>query len=176
MVNSEDLPLIISRVSLQQFKILRVFKKNLVKECLGMFAGIAEKKDDYKEFYEQFGKCLKLGVHGDFTNRAKVAELLRFITSKSGYVQISLKEYIDRMKESQNGIYYFTGESITQVSSSPFLETLRKKGLGVLYMVGPVDEYCVQQLKEFGGKEFKSTTKEGLDIEGEDEKKKLEEV
>merc|ERR1711992_263953 len=105
-----------------------------------------------------------------------VAELLRFNTSKSGDEQISLKEYCDRMKEGQNDIYYITGESITAVSSSPFLETLRKKGLEVLYMVDPIDEYSVQQLKEFDGKKLKSTTKEGLDIEDEDEKKKLEEL
>jgi len=175
VVDSEDLPLNISRETLQQNKILRVIKKNLVKKCLEMFAEIAEKKDDYKKFYEQFGKCLKLGVHEDSTNRTKVAELLRFSTSKSGDELISLKEYVDRMKEGQNDIYYITGESIAQVSSSPFLETMRKKGLEVLYMVDPVDEYCVQQLKEFDGKKLKSTTKEGLDIEDEDEKKKLEE-
>merc|ERR1712154_748387 len=93
------------------------------------------------------------------TNRVKVAELLRYQTSKSGDEQISLKEYVDRMKEGQNDIYYITGESITAVSSSPFLESLRKKGLEVLYMVDPVDEYCVQQLKEFDGKKLKSTTK-----------------
>ncbi|CAE8593197.1 unnamed protein product [Polarella glacialis] len=176
VVDSEDLPLNISRETLQQNKILRVIKKNLVKKCLEMFAEIAEKKDDYKKFYEQFGKCLKLGVHEDSTNRTKIAELLRFSTSKSGDELISLKEYVDRMKEGQNDIYYITGESITQVSSSPFLENLRKKGLEVLYMVDPVDEYCVQQLKEFDGKKLKSTTKEGLDIEDEDEKKKLEEL
>merc|ERR1712181_97104 len=156
--------------------ILRVIKKNLVKKCLEMFAEIAEKKDDYKKFYEQFGKCLKLGVHEDSTNRTKVAELMRFHTSKSGDEQISFKEYVDRMKEGQNDIYYITGESIAAVSSSPFLEALRKKGLEVLYMVDPVDEYAVQQLKEFDGKKLKSTTKEGLDIEDEDEKKKLEEL
>ncbi|CAE8712188.1 unnamed protein product, partial [Polarella glacialis] len=176
VVDSEDLPLNISRETLQQNKILRVIKKNLVKKCLEMFAEMAEKKDDYKKFYEQFGKCLKLGVHEDSTNRTKVAELLRFSTSKSGDELISLKEYVDRMKEGQNDIYYITGESIAQVSSSPFLENLRKKGLEVLYMVDPVDEYCVQQLKEFDGKKLKSTTKEGLDIEDEDEKKKLEEL
>jgi len=176
VVDSEDLPLNISRETLQQNKILRVIKKNLVKKCLEMFAEIAEKKDDYKKFYEQFGKCLKLGIHEDSTNRTKVAELLRYNTSKSGDEQISFKEYVDRMKEGQNDIYYITGESIAAVSSSPFLESLRKKGLEVLYMVDPVDEYAVQQLKEFDGKKLKSTTKEGLDIDDEDEKKKIEEL
>eukprot|EP00493_Phyllostaurus_siculus_P009132 UN09246 len=137
-----------------------------------MFAEIAEKKDDYKKFYEQFGKCLKLGVHEDSTNRTKVAELMRYHSSKSGDEQISFKEYVDRMKEGQNDIYYITGESIAAVSSSPFLESLRKKGLEVLYMVDPIDEYAVQQLKEFDGKKLKSTTKEGLEIDDEDEKKK----
>merc|ERR1711970_210138 len=176
VVDSEDLPLNISRETLQQNKILRVIKKNLVKKCLEMFAEIAEKKDDYKKFYEQFGKCLKLGVHEDSTNRTKVAELMRYHTSKSGDEQISFKEYVDRMKEGQNDIYYITGESIAAVSSSPFLEALRKKGLEVLYMVDPIDEYAVQQLKEFDGKKLKSTTKEGLDIDDDDEKKKLEEL
>merc|ERR1711937_983621 len=176
VVDSEDLPLNISRETLQQNKILRVIKKNLVKKCLEMFAEIAEKKDDYKKFYEQFGKCLKLGIHEDSTNRTKIAELLRYQTSKSGDELISLKEYVDRMKGGQNDIYYITGESIAQVSSSPFLENLRKKGLEVLYMVDPVDEYAVQQLKEFDGKKLKPTTKEGLDIADEDDKKKLEEL
>eukprot|EP00438_Fugacium_kawagutii_P014460 Skav223507 [mRNA] locus=scaffold1160:206258:215316:- [translate_table: standard] len=176
VVDSEDLPLNISRETLQQNKILRVIKKNLVKKCLEMFAEIAEKKDDYKKFYEAFGKCLKLGVHEDSTNRTKIAELLRFHTSKSGDEQISLKEYVDRMKEGQNDIFYITGESIAAVSSSPFLETLRKKGIEVLYMTDPIDEYATQQLKEFDGKKLKSTTKEGLDIDDEDEKKKIEEL
>merc|ERR1712057_31619 len=109
--------------------------------------------------------------HEDSTNRTKVAELMRYQTSKSGDETISLKEYIDRMKEGQNDIYYITGESIAAVSSSPFLESLRKKGLEVIYMCDPIDEYTVQQLKEFDGKKLKSTTKEGLDIEDEDEKK-----
>ena len=176
VVDSEDLPLNISRETLQQNKILRVIKKNLVKKCLEMFAEITEKADDYKKFYEQFGKNLKLGIHEDSTNRAKLADLLRFQTSKSGDESISLKEYCDRMKEGQNDIYYITGESIQGVSSSPFIETLRKKGLEVLYMVDPIDEYCVQQLKEYDGKKLKSVTKEGLDLDTEEEKKKTEEL
>ena len=95
--------------------------KNLVQKCLEMFAEIAEKKDDYNQFYEQFGKCLKLGVHEDPTNRTQVAELMRYQTSKSGEETISLKEYIDRMQEGQNDIYYTTGESIAAASSSTFL-------------------------------------------------------
>merc|ERR1711939_1290704 len=115
---------------------------------------------DYKKFYEQFSKNLKLGVHEDSTNRAKLAELMRYQTSKSGDDIVSFKEYVDRMKEGQQDIYYITGESIESVQASPFLETLKKKGLEVLYMVDPIDEYCVQQLKEFDGKKLKSITKE----------------
>merc|ERR1711861_123809 len=173
VVDSEDLPLNISRETLQQNKILRVIKKNLVKKCLEMFT---EKKDDYKKFYEQFSKNLKLGIHEDSTNRAKLADLLRFQTSKSGDEMISLKEYCDRMKEGQTDIYYITGESIQGVSSSPFIETLRKKGIEVIYMVDPIDEYCVQQLKEYDSKKLKSVTKEGLDLDTEEETKKTMEV
>jgi len=175
VVDSEDLPLNISRETLQQNKILRVIKKNLVKKCIEMFNEITEKKDDYKKFYEQFGKNLKLGIHEDSTNRNKLADLLRYQTSKSGDEMISLKEYADRMKEGQNDIYYITGESIQQVSSSPFIEQLRKKGFEVVYMIDPIDEYAVQQLKEYDGKKLKAVTKEGLDLDTEDEKKKTEE-
>merc|ERR1712107_533299 len=176
VVDSEDLPLNISREYLQQNKILKVLRKNIVKKCLEMFAEIAENQEDYKKFYEQFSKNLKLGIHEDTANRTKIADLLRFHTSKSGEDQISLKEYIARMKEGQKGIYYITGESKAAVAASPFLEGLRTRGYEVLYLVDPIDEYMVQQMKEYDGKKLISCTKEGLDMdETEDEKKAKEE-
>ena len=171
IVDPEDLYLNISQETLQQNKILRVIKKNLVKKCLEMFAEIAEKKDDYKKFYEQFVECMKLEIHENSVDDFEIAELLRFNTSKSGDEQISLKKYIDCMKEGQNDIYCITGESIAVVSSSLFLENLRKKGLEVNYMVDPVDEYTVQQIKAIRRKEAEIHNKGGLDLGDEDEKK-----
>merc|ERR1712153_68279 len=176
VVDSEDMPLNISRESLQQNKILKVIKKNIIKRCLEMFADIQENAEDYKKFYEQFSKQLKLGIHEDQGSRTKIAELLRFDTSKSGEDMISLKEYVQRMKEEQKVIYYITGESKAAVSTSPFMEGLKKRGLEVLYLTDPIDEYMVQQLKEYDGKKLVSCTKEGLELdESEDEKKKKEE-
>ena len=176
VVDSEDLPLNISRETLQQNKILKIMKKNIVKKCLEMFAEIAENAEDYKKFYEQFSKNLKLGIHEDSANRTKVADLLRFNTSKTGDDLISLKEYIARMKEGQKSIFYITGESKQAVSTSPFLEGLRQRGYEVLYLVDPIDEYMVQQMKEYDGKKLVSCTKEGLDLDDtEDEKKAKEE-
>jgi len=177
VVDSEDLPLNISREMLQQNKILKVIRKNLVKKCMELFDELAEDKDNYKKFYEQFGKNIKLGIHEDSTNRKKLAGMLRYHSSSSGEEMTSLSDYVSRMKENQKSIYYITGESKEVVAQSAFVERLKKRGLEVIYMTEPIDEYVVQQMKEFDGKDLVSVTKEGLELpEDEEEKKKFEEA
>merc|ERR1711874_877952 len=176
VVDSEDLPLNISREYLQKTNILKTIKKSITKKCLELIAEVAENSEDWKKFYEQFSKNLKLGIHEDQTNREKLANFLRYHTSKSGEDMISLKEYVARMKEGQKDIFFITGDSKAAVSASPFIEGLKKKGYEVLYLIDPIDEYVIQQLKDFEEKKLRNCSKEGLDLdEDEDSKKKLEE-
>merc|ERR1712159_618606 len=192
VVDSDDLPLNVSRETLQQHKVLKVMGKKLVRKALEMLRKLASSKngdddededdeagedededdeeDPYIKFWEAFGKNIKLGIIEDSANRSKLQKLLRFKSNKSGEGYTSLEEYVDNMPEWQKSIYYISGESVETVENSPFLERLNKKGLEVLYLVDPIDEYAIQHVTEFDGKKLQSVSKEGLSFGDSDEK------
>merc|ERR1711968_412860 len=196
VVDSDDLPLNVSRETLQQHKILEVMGKKLVRKALEMLRKLAtegktstgddnedeDSEDDntsaiplddpdhpYIKFWENFGKSIKMGVMEDGANRSKLAKLLRFKSSTSDDKWVSLENYVENMHEWQKEIYYIAGMSMDEVSKSPFLEVARKKNVEVLYLTDPVDEYVFQHVSEFEGVKLQSLSKEGIKFGDEDE-------
>ncbi|XP_054290714.1 endoplasmin-like [Macrosteles quadrilineatus] len=170
VVDSDDLPLNVSRETLQQHKLLKVIRKKLVRKALDMIKKL--EPEELKKFWKEYSTNIKLGVIEDTANRVRLAKLLRFQSSKTEEETTSLAEYVERMKPKQDHIYYLAGSSRKEVESSPFVERLLKKGYEVLYLVEAVDEYCLSSLPEFEGKKFQNVAKEGFTLE--EDKKKLE--
>lgn len=179
IVDSDDLPLNISREMLQQNRVMKVIKKNIVKKCIEAMSELAEDSEKYKEFYSNFSKPIKLGVYEDTTHREKLLELLRFDSTynKEKEQSVSLKDYVTRMKDTQKGIYYIIGENRNILYESPLIERVKNKGYEVLLMTDPLDEYVMQHVKEYSDKALICCSKDGMDVdEDEDEKKQFDDL
>ncbi|KAL9395106.1 hypothetical protein Peur_014391 [Populus x canadensis] len=196
LVDSDTLPLNVSREMLQQHSSLKTIKKKLIRKALDMIRKIAdedpdeandkdkkdvenssddEKKGQYAKFWNEFGKSIKLGIIEDSVNRNRLAKLLRFETTKSDGKLTSLDQYISRMKSGQKDIFYITGPNKEQVEKSPFLERLKKKGYEVIYFTDPVDEYLMQYLMDYEDQKFQNVSKEGLKLGKDSKAKELKE-
>eukprot|EP00041_Stephanoeca_diplocostata_P039620 m.1637217 g.1637217 ORF g.1637217 m.1637217 type:complete len:825 (-) comp25600_c0_seq1:1937-4411(-) len=176
VVDSDDLPLNVSRETLQQHKLLKVIKKKLVRKALEMLKKM--EPENYKKFFKEFGTSIKLGLIEDYANRTRLSKLLRFQSSNDAKELTSLEEYVERMKDKQQSIYFASGSSRDEVEKLPFVERLLQKGYEVLYLVEPVDEYTIQNLPEFDGKKFQNVAKEGLEFgdESKAEKEAMEKL
>jgi molecular chaperone HtpG len=169
VVDAPDLNLNVSREILQQDALVRNIRKNIVKKLIGMLNKM--EKERYEEFYKEFGQVLKIGIHSDFENRNKIADLARYKTTKSDGEYVSLKDYVSNMRPDQKEIYYITGDNLNSLINSPHLEQLKEKDYEVLLMTDPVDEWVVQSLPEYDGKKLKSAEKGDLDLDEPDDKK-----
>ncbi|KAK7386044.1 hypothetical protein VNO78_32105 [Psophocarpus tetragonolobus] len=176
VVDSNDLPLNVSREILQESRIVRIMRKRLVRKAFDMILGISisENREDYEKFWENFGKHLKLGCIEDRENHKRIAPLLRFFSSQSDEELISLDEYVDNMKPDQKDIFYIAADSVTSAKNTPFLEKLAEKDLEVLFLVDPIDEVAIQNLKSYKEKNFVDISKEDLDLGDKNEEKEKE--
>ncbi|KAK7320274.1 hypothetical protein VNO77_29604 [Canavalia gladiata] len=176
VVDSNDLPLNVSREILQESRIVRIMRKRLVRKAFDMILGISmsENREDYEKFWENFGKHLKLGCIEDRENHKRIAPLLRFSSSQSEEELISLDEYVENMKPDQKDIYYIAADSVTSAKNTPFLERLVEKDLEVLFLVDPIDEVAIQNLKSYKEKNFVDISKEDLDLGDKNEEKEKE--
>lgn len=174
VVDSDDLPLNVSRETLQQHKLLKVIKKKLIRKTIDMIKKLTE--DDFDTFWKEYSTNIKLGVIEDSSNRTRLSKLLKFESSHSKKVKTSLTEYIERMKDNQDSIFYIGGSSRDEVEKSPFVERLLKKGYEILYLTEPVDEYCIQSLPEYEGKKFQNIAKEGLKLNESEKAKEMMEA
>lgn len=177
VVDSDDLPLNVSRETLQQHKLIKVIKKKLIRKALDMLKKLD--KETYDKFWKEYSTNIKLGIMEDPSNRSRLAKLLQFQSSnnKDKKVLTSLTDYVGRMKKNQDKIYYIAASSRTEAEKSPFAEALLKRGYEVLYLVEAVDEYCISALPEFDGKKFQNVAKEGMEIPGSEKtKERFEEL
>ena len=172
VVDAPDLNLNVSREILQEDRLVRNIRKNLVKKIFSLLEDMDKEK--YEEFYNEFGQAIKAGLPTDFANKDRIASLLRYKTTKSDGKYVTLDEYIENMQEDQKEIYYITGENMNALMNSPLLETLKAKNFEVLLMVDPVDEWVTQSLPEYKEKKLKSAEKGDLELEKVDDKKKDE--
>ncbi len=176
VVDSDDLPLNVSRETLQQHKLIKVIKKKLVRKALDLMKKL--EGDDYEKLWKEYSTNIKLGVMEDPSNRSRLAKLLRFQSSKTKSGKMtSLSEYVERMKPKQDHIYFIAASNRAEAEKSPFIERLIRRGFEVLYMVEAVDEYCISALPEFDGKKFQNVAKEGFTLPETDEtKQKFEDL